>query len=74
MYDQSKRTENRPHPPLNACRKIADRSDNQGAKWGVSMFGTLSPFESQPARSHFLGPSQFSTGCYPVPTYSGGTT
>ncbi len=32
-------------------------SHNQGAKWGVSMCGTLSPFDSQPAKNDFLGPN-----------------
>ncbi len=33
-------------------------SDNQGAKWGVSKFGTLRTFEFQPPINDFLGPIQ----------------
>ena len=55
MYDQSRPADNRPPRPRPATRTIAGPSDNQGAKWGVSNFGTLSPFDSQPRSSDFLG-------------------
>ncbi len=57
MNDQPNLADNRPHRPLHGFGMAALSSHNQHAKWGVSKFGTLSPFESQPPRSDFLGPT-----------------
>ena len=46
---------NRATQPLRPLRTLAEASDNQGAKWGVSDFGTLSPFDSKPVATDFLG-------------------
>ena len=40
--------DNRPHPPHYRRRTSTRTSYNQGAKWGVSIFGTLSAFGFQP--------------------------